>query len=346
VLWFLGMYAAGLLVFLVGLDCSPPWVYNGGRYKWQNLLRLVEREPGRPLVVMLGSSRTDHLFEACCLDGLPGPGGQPLAAYNFGAPAAGPIHEYLYLRTMLAAGIRPRLLLVEFLPVLLNERRKGLISEENWTSAPWRSLPEMIFLRPYLARPDLKFHDWLEARAVPWYFFRYHLQRGLLGLMYGGGKPDRDFIHDAWGHMIPEGPDRGEIARRLYRTRHYYRPTLQELRLGNGPSQAMRDLLECCRREGIPVALVVTPESTEFQSWYGREALAPAAEFLKELRATYDVPVLDARGWVRDEDFQDGHHVLAGGAQAFTHRLIEELRPLLAEGEEQALRRLPSGDER
>jgi hypothetical protein len=339
-----GLYAVSLLAFLVGLDAAPPWTHNGGRHKWRNLHRLLDREPGRPLVVMLGSSRTDAMFMARCLDGRPGPDGRPLAAYNFGAPAAGPAHEYLYLHAMVAEGIRPQLLLVEFSPLLLTERREGqrLISEENWNSGAWRSLSELLFLRPYFARPALKFHIWLQARVAPWYMFRFHLKNTLLELAFDRLRPSWDYTHDAWGHEIPEGPPPWECARRLERTRHYYRPTLQRLELGKGPSKAMRDLLECCRREHIRVALVIAPESSACRRWYGPDALAPSDRFLKELRAEYSVPVIDARCWVHDWEFQDGHHVTAGGAVTFTNRLITELRPLLAPADEQASCRPPS----
>jgi hypothetical protein len=334
--WCLGVYAVLLPLFVVGLDACPPWTYNGGRHKWRNLHRLLEREPNRPLVVMLGSSRTDAMFMAGCLDGRPGPDGRPLAAYNFGAPAAGPAHEYLYLRAMLREGIRPRLLLVEFSPLLLNERHRGYINEEDWNIGAWRSLSELLFLRPYFARPCLQFHDWFAARVLPWYMFRWHLKNTLLEVAFAKYRPSWNYVHDAWGHQIPEGPHPWECARRLERTRFHYRPTLQMLRLGQGPSKAMRDLVDCCYREHIPLALVIAPESSACRRWYSRDALDPSNQFLRELRAAYGVPVIDARYWVHDKDFQDGHHVMAGGAVTFTNRLIRELQPLLSGGDEQA----------
>jgi hypothetical protein len=268
--------------------------------------------------------------------------GRPLAAYNFGAPACGPAHEYMYLRAMLNEGIRPRLLLVEFSPLLLNVRHKGEINEEDWNSASWRSLSELLFLRPYFTRPCLKFHEWVAARAAPWYLFRYHLKNTLCEAAFGKLSPSWDFVHDLWGHQGPQGPDPWERAHRLELTRHFYLPTLQTLQLGKGPAKAMRDLLECCRHENIPVVLVIAPESGPCRRWYGRDALDPSNQFLDELRATYGMPVIDARRWVRDEDFQDGHHVQAGGAVAFTRRLIRELRPLLEPSAEQALGCPPS----
>ncbi len=85
-LWSLLFYTAAAAVLNAVMDhwCpnSPERVY---RTKWQGLCRLAREEADRPLVVLLGSSRADGNFQAGRLDGLPGPDGRPLAAYNFGA---------------------------------------------------------------------------------------------------------------------------------------------------------------------------------------------------------------------------------------------------------------------
>jgi hypothetical protein len=48
-----------------------------------------------------------------------------------------------------------------------------------------------------------------------------------------------------------------------------------------------------------------------------------------ELQKEYAVEVIDARCWVADKDFADGHHVLEGGATTFTTRLCAEVQRLL-----------------
>src|SRR5919204_4680850 len=116
-LWALVFYAAAQLAMRCFMDAQlpPPWVQTWHE-KWQQLRQLVAREPDRPLLVMLGSSRTDRALQAGGLNGLPGPDGKPFLAYNLGLPGAGPLRVGLTPREMLDAGIRPRLLLVEFLP--------------------------------------------------------------------------------------------------------------------------------------------------------------------------------------------------------------------------------------
>jgi hypothetical protein len=90
----------------------------------------------------------------------------------------------------------------------------------------------------------------------------------------------------------------------------------------------MRDLVALCRREHVPVVLVLTPEGSLFRSWYTPAARDGPRRLLAELQAVYGVPVIDGTEWLPDEDFTDGHHAAPAGAAAFTERLLAELRRL------------------
>jgi hypothetical protein len=327
-----GFYLLAQLAFdLVLLAWHPTMQDNCQSCKLHRLRELAAQEPDRPLLVMLGSSRTQHAFQAGLLDGLPGPGGKPLVAYNLGVPMAGHIHSWLYLRELLDAGIRPRLLLVEFSPLLLNEPRPGVVSEESWTLGPWLSGPHLVRCWPYFARPRAKAVEWLEARLAPWYVCRSDL--GEWGREKAGRTtgPHAERMHDAWGFLR-----HGKLLARQEReffveaNRQLYGPSLRDYRVGAGPTRAMRDLLETAHRERIPVVLVLMPESVAFSSWFRPEGLADALRRFAELRTTFRVETIDARRWLPDDDFNDGHHVTEAGARAFTTRLIEELRPILA----------------
>ena len=110
-----------------------------------------------------------------------------------------------------------------------------------------------------------------------------------------------------------------------------YRPGLSRFRLGKKPSQALHELLDLCRSEKIPAALVIMPESSQFRSWYSDEAKTVLHGFLDELSQTYGVSVIDANCWIADDDFEDGHHTLYHGADVFTNRLQAELPRLLSQ---------------
>jgi hypothetical protein len=294
------------------------------------------------LLVMLGSSRTDRALQAGRLNDLPGPGGKPFLPYNLGLPGAGPLRVGLTLREMLDAGIRPRLLLVEFLPAFLNEPRRAVSSEEVWPMGPWLSPRELYRLYPYYSHPGRVIGDWIEIRLATAYGYRSEIQK-LLCRVCNGETPPFVPSHDPWGYEIPEPLTEAVRAREIETTFRMYFQGLPRFRLGRGPSRAMRDLMELCRREDIPVVLVLTPESTLFHKWYAPGGLAAALGLLEELRRTYGAEVIDATRWVADRDFIDGHHVLPSGAAVFTTRLREELGRILARAGEGRGPRLVQG---
>lgn len=329
-LWSLGFYALAALTFSLFMDlwCPVSWeaLY---RLKWAQLRQTTAESADRPLVVMLGSSRVDGAFQAGRLDGLSGPDGRPWAAYNFGIPAAGPMHEYQYLRDMLDAGIRPSLLLVEFLPPMLIQPHSHLISEEQWIKPEWMSVHQFVRLAPYLARPDRKAGEWLAARLAPWHAHRSTLNNWLTVQLHPDAECDPvPYPHDRWGCRRPQTLTPHQRAFRIS-VASEYRLSLNHFRLGEGPAQAMRDLLACCQRERIPVVLILTPESSKFRGWYTPACHEAMANLLDELRAAYGVEVIDARCWLDDEDFFDGHHQDISGAAKFTTRLLAEVERIL-----------------
>ncbi len=300
--------------------------------KWPALAHLVNQEPERSLLVMLGSSRACWAFRAGCLEGMPDSDGKPLHVYNFGIPATGPISECFYLRDMLAKGIRPRFALIEFLPPLMNEPQRGALTEEGMTG--FESIDGHRFLQwyPYLNRPGKRGRLWLEARIAPWYTFRRQIQLETKCLVERVPFPTYQPVDD-WGWTILAPMPFPESARqeRLATAHSGYSPGLGNFRLGKKPIQALRQTLDLCRKEKIPAALVVMPESSTFRSWYSEEGKAAVRALLDELSATYGVEVIDAERWLADEDFEDGHHTLFHGAEVFTQRLRAELPRLLSQ---------------
>jgi hypothetical protein len=329
VLWTLGLYALAVVAENIAMYVWFPGPFERlYREKWDQLRRLAA-EPGRPLVVMLGSSRTDGAFQAGRLNGMPGPDGRPLGAYNLGIPAAGPLHEYQYVRDMLAEGIRPRLLLVEVLPPLFNEPHNHLISEEDWPVADWMSLHQFCLMHSYFARPCRKANEWLAARLGPWYTRRISLHSWLPLMLYGRENlRPFPYPHDDWGCRCPEELTPRQRFDCIVAARDYI-PSLNHFRLGGGPVRALHDLLALCRDEGIPAALLLTPESSTFRSWYQPDCLKTMRRLLEEMRAAYGVEVIDATCWLDDDDFMDGHHLDNSGAAKFTARMSEEVQRLL-----------------
>ena len=303
------------------------------------LRRLMAEEPEQPLALMLGSSRTCWALRAGSLDGMAGADGQRVRVYNFGIPSTGPIHEWLYLRDMLAEGIRPRLLLVEFLPPLLCAPQRGVLSEESTTAYPWMSARDFVRMMPYLSRPGRRGRDWLQAQIAPCYAFRLQLHAELQKMAFGAHFPSFPAVDEwGWRTMTPKLLPAEERACNVKREHDGYSPGLNHFRMAEGPRRALHDLLALCRRERIPVALVLMPESSEFRALYSPDAQAASRDLLAELSREYDAAVIDANRWVNDEDFEDGHHVMAHGADVFTNRLREEIQRLWARSDNPSTR--------
>jgi hypothetical protein len=331
-----------VLFWYVAFQIAPTllkdrWQRIGPYYearKWPALEQLVAENPKRPLLVMVGSSRTAWDFQAGSLDGMPDSDGRPMLVYNFGVPSTGPLFQLFCLRDMLAKGIRPRFVLLEFLPPLLCEARRGVLSEDSMLEYESFTVHRMLQWLPYLRNPKKWISLWLESRIAPCYVFRNYLLTELKCLVTGQPPPRHGPFDDRGWHLAL--PFISPLAHQtaLVAARGGYGPGLMNFRLGKIPNRAIHELLDLCQREKIPAALVLMPEDSHFRSWYSLEAKTAIRNLLDELKQTYGVEVIDAQRWLPDEDFEDGHHALLNGSIIFTKRIRAELPRLLAQSRE------------
>jgi hypothetical protein len=294
--------------------------------KEQRLRALLLGQPGQPLVVALGSSRT--------LLGLAAARVRPALVFNFGLTGAGPLLERLCLTRLLAAGIRPDFVLVEVLPALLHQADASPV-EEDWLDGSRLRLDELATLWPDHSRPSRLLGAWSRSRLLPC----YHDRAGLGACL--GFKPraavalGEGLDSHGWYEYPASKAPATDRRRRLEMARAQYvsdNPAGNgEARLAAGPARALRALLARCRDEGIPAALLLMPEGSEFQGFLPAPVRAGLDAFLIELARSERVPLIDARNWVEDAGFWDGHHLLPEGAVTFTRRLEREVLPLLPE---------------
>jgi hypothetical protein len=88
--------------------------------------------------------------------------------------------------------------------------------------------------------------------------------------------------------------------------------------------QAIRDLVYLCQKRGIAVHFVIPPEGSAFRTF------APAVaesqmNVVRELARELKVDLIDARTWVTDDGFWDGHHTTTRGADQYTERFGREV---------------------
>jgi hypothetical protein len=329
--WIVAAFAVFQLVLSLGVERWWPQVRDPDYAAREQRLRACRNEaPGRPLVVMLGSSRTQLGLQAARLSkaaDLP-----PAVVFNFGMAGSGPVLELVCLRRLLATGCRPDLLFVEVTPPMLSQG-DGVPLEEGMLIGPRLQAAEMARARKYLTHPWPILARWGLAQCLPANWRAAALQN-LVGLdrSRGGLGPDNPFLtldDHGWQPMILEATpeQRVRLTGLAYRQ---YAPALRDFTLAVEPARAVRDLLDLCRRRDIPVALVLMPEASAFRALYPPAAWEKVEEFLGRLCRRHHVPLVDARCWVGDNGFYDTHHLLPEGAAVFTDRFGREvLRPLL-----------------
>ena len=70
--------------------------------------------------------------------------------------------------------------------------------------------------------------------------------------------------------------------------------------------------------------LVLLPESEGFRALYPPATTQRLYAFLNGLCAENRCELIDARAWLPDTAFTDGHHMLKPGAETFSDRLVTE----------------------
>ena len=325
ILAFVGVQLGGSVALEHGY---PPLFDRAFKAKFAHLLAQRAAAPDHRLVLMLGSSRTlvglraDRLCKQ--------ENGRQTLVFNLGLASGGPMTELLVLRRLLDAQVKPDLLYVEILPLFFNQPRQFTF-EEWYLNGGRLTLAELAWLSRYHVEPSRLLLQWSKARCLPWSSYRTALCEHFAPNLCTRA-PDADTAMDdhGWNHFF-----RAEVTpayRRLF-TRYtidQYSQFLGDFHLSATAAQAMNDLLALCRREQIPVALVMMPEATFFRVMYDKPR-AGLDQFVTDLRRHWDLPLIDARNWIEDEGFWDGHHLVPSAADTFTDRFGREVARLFNE---------------
>ncbi len=325
----LGFFLLQLLFVIVVDGWFPLFFDPETAVRLRELQAHVQAEPERPLLLLIGSSRTCMSFRPEVLGPLlPDPGPQPLV-YNYSHVAATPAFHLLQLQRLIQWKIKPRWVVVEVIPVWLSREGTGLLAEVAVT-------PELPFLLRYTT-PKRVLRNFFMTRIVPWHRNRTALLEALAPGWAGEVGPREDPLlaghlgHDnrAWSWL----QDPAFRRRQLEVARRDYGPALKSFQLQEWLTRPVADLVAFCRREQIELVLMLSPESSLFRSWYAPGSETQIQAFFAGLKRQHGVATVDCRHWLPDEAFYDGHHVLERGADTFTRRLEQEvLRPLVREG--------------
>jgi len=264
----------------VGLALAVETVRPGWRDPdFGHRLPLVRHPTHRPLVVALGSSRTQMGLRPTSL-GLPN-----TTVVNFSAPGAGPYHHRLTLDRLEAAGVRPDFLLVEILPAALAQVPGAEASFRP--QAAMLSAADVARVSPYCDHTAGLWKSWAVNRLNSWYSLRLILlSHALSAALPRDSRQDfrwKAMDANGWLPYPYDAVAAGDRQKGLARSRAEYAATLARFRLTPGPDRALRDLVTEARRRGIRVAFYLMPESPTFRSWYPPAARAAIHDYLAKL---------------------------------------------------------------
>jgi hypothetical protein len=339
VLWTLVCFAVSQLALSIYLEKQRPEVRDPlYSLRLRSLRAKLAESPNAPLFLVLGSSRVKYSVWPAAMK-IRGREDEPTpVVYNFGVNGLGPLRELMYLRRLLADGVRPDWLLVEVWPPLWPEagffRESRMVVGED--DLRWRDIP---FVCRYFLKERAVVHYGLRKWLLPISDYRGRLleatAHGLLPHTYAGEAAQhvRDWLpQDSTGWFpLPWGAATAEGRRlAIEHGAEEMKPLVDPLNIDPRSDSALRELLADCRQHNIKVALILMPEHSRTRGWYPPQALALVHRYLGHLQQEYPLPIVDTRAWAPDEDFADYCHMGTSGVPAFSERLGREVvQPLI-----------------
>jgi hypothetical protein len=291
------------------------------------LQRRQAEAPERPLFLVVGSSRLVTGFRPEVLSPLPRVAGQEPLPFNFAHNGGGPLLNLIEFQRLQRHGVRPSWLVLEINPPFLTCEGRGFATNVM-------SRGDLTLLARHVGASRV-YSRYLWSQLLACCKYRNELCE-LVAPSLASTDNVPPFHLQPLGGLRDERLD-GEPSPRLREvlteaSRRQYTGPLAAFRIMPEADRALRETIERAQQQGTQVALLVTPESTMFRGWYAPAANDSLCAFHHSLAECYRVPVIDARSWIADEEFMDGHHVFGPAAERFTQRLAAEVFAPLIKG--------------
>lgn len=319
-LWSVALFWAVLVGLTLGLDLGVPERYDPEyAARLDRLRRMRADHADRPCIVALGSSRMAMAFAPEQLPPLAAADGRTVTVFNLSRIGAGPVYARMTYDRLLRDGLAPDAVVLELMPAFLEKEWRNVL-----TAAA--AVGDLDLLSRYVP-PSRVYSDYARRRLLA-----ARSQRLVIGTWLAG-EPPGETIGPLGGEVgrLRDAVTPDEAAEGMRRNVILFAPSLDRFSIEPGADRAVRDLLADCRARGAPAVVLLTPESTAFRAVYPPAAQTAVPAYLNGLADETGASFVDARAWLPDDAFTDGHHVTRAGQAAFTDRLGREvLVPLAA----------------
>ena len=286
--------------------------------------RLAEN-PDRPLVLVVGSSRTAMgVCPAAWEESRPADPAHPDPLIFYSAIlGAGPVMELMALRRVYADGFRPAVVLIEYWPPFFHH-------DDEWAETGRVAVDRLMdcdrqLVRDYFPEAARVEREMNWRRRSPIFANRERLLGQLMpGWVPSAKRADAGWAGlDGWGWLpgFDLKPDMTEWrAKAVANCSNIYRPLFAKYRVAPAADRALREAVALAREHGAAVGFVYLPESSEFRGLYPRRVERVAAEHLAAVSRELNVPLIDCRTWMPDDAIVDGFHLSRRGAAEFSRK--------------------------
>jgi len=278
---------------------------------------------GRPVVLVFGSSRMKMALRAERLNH-PEDEDAPLVM-NCAMPQSGPMMQEILLRQVLAAGVRPRLVYLEIIPFFIGQTNGSSVEQRRHDVGARLTAAEIASVcRYHVSNSHRVWYSWAMGRLVPVY--RHQLgAHAALGIDQAAVAPTGGVLSvDQYGWLRPpESLPAETVQQRSRDALLEWEFSMKQSAAALGSLRALTDAVSLCRARDIAVLFIVAPESSTMRS-FCPAATEAQLNAVRGLAHELGVPLIDARTWVDDDKFYDGHHVFVKGAEQYTERFARE----------------------
>ncbi len=328
-IWTLSGFALISTALFVAIDTRYSHWYDEEYAKRREQFQArVAEEPDRPVLMVVGSSRILCGFLATEVGDVPDPAtGQRALVLHNSHLGSGARMNLMLVDRCVRDGVRPKWVVIELVPGILFHEALHMRTV---------SMADLKLILPFTNQGRV-IYELARERVNIVYNMRMNLLRNTVPALEtvvdakDVVRVNRVGDDDNWSRIDHPTPEMKEVQTK--KATDYYQARMGNLQMRPELADATREMARYCRRNGIGLAFIITPEDSRFRSWYGPTSEATFQEFAQSLRAEFGVPIVDGRQWVEDKYFVDPHHLMTEGSRRFTARLEREVLGPLVRGE-------------